>query len=263
MTTKWLTCRNWDYWQTYRRDRNAPPWIKVHRRVLQDMEWSMLTDSEKGQLVSMWVLAADRNGAIPNDARALQRLLGLDDPPNLNKFMDLGFLTPSGRHDDASVAPDRRQGDAPEAEAEAEVDTEEQSSAPGKTGNGKARDQRFDEFWKLYPRHRNKKKAREIWMRKHLDDKADTILADLRTRPYQDRQWRDGFIPLSTTYLNGERWEDEMEPMTGKPNGTGARPPDPDNPMRPDANGQIGYNPDGSRNLNYRGGKYWSQQNEQ
>lgn len=71
-------------------------------------------------------------------------------------------------------------------------------------------DKRFDEFWWLYPkdRRRDKKKAREVWKRKRLDDHADTILDDLKHRPSEDDQWQRGFIPLPTTYLRGERWED-------------------------------------------------------
>lgn len=137
MTARWLRCRNWEHWQTYRRDRNPPPWIKVHRRILQDMEWSMLTDAEKGQLVSMWVLAADRDGAIPDDARALQRLLGLDEPPDLPKFKELGFLTPEGRQDDAGVTSSGRQSDAPEPEADSQRRGEEKD-APAPSGAGRA-----------------------------------------------------------------------------------------------------------------------------
>lgn len=112
MASEWLKCRNWEFWQTYRRDRSAPPWIKVHRRILQDLEWSQLSDAEKGQLVSIWILAADRDGFVRNDPQLLQRVLGLDDPPNIQKFMDLHFLTSEWRHDDANTTPFGSQSDA-------------------------------------------------------------------------------------------------------------------------------------------------------
>jgi len=69
----------------------------------------------------------------------------------------------------------------------------------------------FDDFWQAYPEKRNKKKAREIWQRKKLDDQAGRLIEDVKTRIAKDRQWIDGFIPHATTYLNGERWEDEMK----------------------------------------------------
>jgi uncharacterized protein YdaU (DUF1376 family) len=68
---------------------------------------------------------------------------------------------------------------------------------------------RFDEFWQLYPVRKDKKKSLEIWKRRKLDQYAEAILFDLGQRPTMDRQWIDGYIPLPTTYLNRDRWEDE------------------------------------------------------
>jgi hypothetical protein len=83
---------------------------------------------------------------------------------------------------------------------------------------------RFDEFWSSYPRKLKKKYAREIWQRKKLDTHADVILADLNDRPSGDEQWREGFIPHPSTYLNQELWHDEWrsassEPLTQNANG--------------------------------------------
>lgn len=115
MTTVRMT--GWDKWQSYRRDRGTPPWIKVHRNLMSNAEWASLSDSEKGQLVSMWVVAADKGGEIPSDPNILRKVCQLDEAPNINKFIELQFIEAGGCHDDAKVTPDRRQGDAPETEA--------------------------------------------------------------------------------------------------------------------------------------------------
>lgn len=109
---KWLKVKNWEHWQTYRTDRGPPPWIKVYRRILHDMEWSMLSDAQKGQIISIWILAADKGGMVPNDSAALQRILGLTDSPDLSKFIELGLLEPTERHDGVNVTSIRRQRDA-------------------------------------------------------------------------------------------------------------------------------------------------------
>lgn len=70
---------------------------------------------------------------------------------------------------------------------------------------------RFEEFWNVYPIKKNKKKANEIWQRKKLDEKADFIIAHIVNRKERDQQWKDGFIPHATTFLNGERWDDEIK----------------------------------------------------
>ena len=112
MTTIRLT--NWDKWQSYRRDRGAPPWIKVYRSLMSNAEWAALSDAEKGQLVSIWLVAADKGGEVPADPAILRKICQLDEPPNVKKFMELDFVVPGGGQGDATVTPRRRQLDAPE-----------------------------------------------------------------------------------------------------------------------------------------------------
>lgn len=123
-----LKVRNWDKWQTYRADRGTPPWIKVHRNIFTNPEWVMLSDAEKGQLVSIWVIAADKSGKIPHSPLLIQKMAMLDTPPNINKFIELGFLSSDCQPLDAKVTPTRRQSDAPETEAETEAETETEKS---------------------------------------------------------------------------------------------------------------------------------------
>lgn len=82
----------WDKWQTFRKDRGTPPWIKVYRNLLSNEQWVCLSDEEKGHLVSIWILAADKNGEIPDNPKMIQRMAMLDTPPNLNKLIELEFL---------------------------------------------------------------------------------------------------------------------------------------------------------------------------
>lgn len=73
---------------------------------------------------------------------------------------------------------------------------------------------RFDEFWAVYPKRRDRKKARDAWQRKKLDSIADVLINDIKNRIVNDGQWLKGYIPLATTYFNGERWNDELEQPT-------------------------------------------------
>lgn len=119
---KYLRVANWEKWQSYRKDRGTPPWIKVYRNLLSNQDWSLLTDAEKGQLVSIWILAAERSGQIPTDPRVLRKIAMLDDEPNLKKFKELGFLELIGCQDDNQVASSGCQDDRPETETESETD---------------------------------------------------------------------------------------------------------------------------------------------
>jgi hypothetical protein len=78
---------------------------------------------------------------------------------------------------------------------------------------------RFDEFFREYPRDEGKKKAREAWARKKLEPYADKIISDVRERKLRHGQWLDKIIPHATTYINGERWNDAIDPKRNRPNG--------------------------------------------
>lgn len=99
--------RNWDKWQTYRTDRGNPPWIKVYRALMRNIDWITLTDEQRGQLVAMWLLAADKDGRVPADPSTLKTVCSMTNEPDLNLFKDKGFVVFG-----AKMAPDRRQDDA-------------------------------------------------------------------------------------------------------------------------------------------------------
>lgn len=117
--SEWIKIRNWEKWQSYRRDRGQPPWIKVHREVMRNPDWVALSDAQRGQLVAIWLLAADRDGVIPASPTLIQKLCYLDSVPDLQVFAERGFI-----EIDAAVASTWRQCDETEAETEAETEGE-------------------------------------------------------------------------------------------------------------------------------------------
>lgn len=80
----------------------------------------------------------------------------------------------------------------------------------------------FSEFWTIYPKKVDKKKSEAKWNRLTITVQR-TILADIPKRK-QTSGWKANYIPNPTTYLNGERWNDEIKteikehiPSTYKP----------------------------------------------
>ena len=86
---------------------------------------------------------------------------------------------------------------------------------------GSSGDDCFAAWWGIYPKKVKKKEARKIWNRMHLDQLAQTICKDTQARQEKDGRWLAGFVPDPTTYLNGERWKDEIEPPRANVNGHG------------------------------------------
>lgn len=75
----------------------------------------------------------------------------------------------------------------------------------------------FDQFWLLYPKKKDKSKAEKKWKKlKDVDQKV--VIEDIEKRK-ESREWKkDGgqFIPYPSTYLNGRRWEDDLEIYQGR-----------------------------------------------
>jgi len=70
----------------------------------------------------------------------------------------------------------------------------------------------FDVFWETYPRKTAKKAAARAWA-KVKPDEVPTLLAAVEKWKASD-QWRRGIIPHPATFLNGRRWEDELDAAT-------------------------------------------------
>jgi hypothetical protein len=193
---------NWDKWQTFRKDRGTPPWIKVYRNLLSNEQWVELTDSEKGQLVSIWILAADKNGQIPDSPKMIQRMAMLDSLPNLSKFIELGFLTPACQPLDNHEIKPCPQVDAPEKSRE-----ETDKSREEETLVGKPDDSDFETLWILYGKKGNRKTSLQKFNKLN---KANLALLKNHLPKYvqstPDLQYRKGL----QSYIEKECWNDEI-----------------------------------------------------
>jgi len=199
---KILKVKNWQEFQHYK-DRN-PPWIKLHRSLLTDYKFACLQDASKLHLVMIWLLASQTDNEIPADPKFLQNALHLDQEPNLNELIEKGFLFME--QDASSVLAGRKQVAMPETETETD-NTSISDMEDSDTETPEDRTSDFQVFWEVYPKKSAKKKAETAWNRLPEKKKA-AALQDIKRGRFDkvDRQ----FIPHPTTYLNGERWEDEM-----------------------------------------------------
>ena len=88
----------------------------------------------------------------------------------------------------------------------------------GRASAAKPLDPLFDQFWSAYPKKVAKEPAKKAFL-KHKPDQAllDKMLDALQRYKRSDQWIRDGgqYIPNPATWLNQERWEDEI-PTGGK-----------------------------------------------
>ena len=123
---RYLSVPNLDKNQHYK-DRR-PPWIKLHASLLQDYEFSLLTDAEKYQIIALWLLASQLDNKIPEDEGWLCGQIQAK-KININKFKELRML----ENHDCNTLAECYQSALVETEAEAEAETETDKEARGET----------------------------------------------------------------------------------------------------------------------------------
>lgn len=126
-----------------------------------------------------------------------------------------GTTFPPGRNH----VPVREEPRSPEPSENHQLTTKEpRESAHASRARPRATEAEFDAFWRAYPLRTAKKAARRAWEKIAASD-VGAIMAGIE-RAKNGRQWREGVIPHPATWLNGERWHDEVQaapPTTTEP----------------------------------------------
>lgn len=144
----------------------------------------------------------------------------------LNELADAGYLIRSrARNDDGTLAGVDMEltdpWDSPTLDNPTQVEPTQVHPTPKKTKlledqekkikNTHSHDEvtaDFDSFWELYPRKVAKGQAVKAYRSARKITDADTILKAVKRYPFNRDQPQ--FIPYPATWLNGERWADEL-----------------------------------------------------
>ena len=125
-----LIPKNWDTFQHYK-DR-CPPWIKLHRDILTNYEFSILPIEAKAIAPLLWLLAAEsKNGEIDLSLDALAFRLHIDSKTiasAIKSLIDKGFFI-----DASNTLADCYQVAIPETETEIETKKERETKTDSAT----------------------------------------------------------------------------------------------------------------------------------
>ncbi|MFK0086397.1 helix-turn-helix domain-containing protein [Pseudomonas sp. NPDC090755] len=72
----------------------------------------------------------------------------------------------------------------------------------------------FEQFWKLYPKKKSRKDALKAWNKLNPDAELQTLMITALSQHCVSRDWtKDAgqYIPMASTWLNGERWTDVLQ----------------------------------------------------
>jgi hypothetical protein len=113
-----MKIKNWSQFQHFK-DRR-PPWIKLYRDILDDIEWHELDAKSAKVLVMLWLIASESDGVIP-DTKKLAFRLRMTEKDTEASLIKLSHWL---EQDDINVISDGYQGDLPETETETETEGE-------------------------------------------------------------------------------------------------------------------------------------------
>jgi hypothetical protein len=100
-----LSIKNFERYQHYK-DRR-PLWIKLYNDLLDDYEFSQLSDNLKWHLVAMWLLASRYNNLIPCDPTWIAKQIGATTPVDVGTLITRGFVTASDSASDVLATPEQ------------------------------------------------------------------------------------------------------------------------------------------------------------
>ena len=115
-----MRIKNWTKFQHFK-DRR-PPWVKLYRDILDDLEWHELDPLAAKVLVMLWLIASENDGRIP-DTKTLAFRLRLTEIKTKEIVIKLSHWL---EQDDINVISSGYQVDSTERETETEKETDRQ-----------------------------------------------------------------------------------------------------------------------------------------
>jgi hypothetical protein len=206
-----LRIKNWDKFQHFK-DRR-PPWVKLYRDILDDIEWHELDPKAAKVLVMLWLIASEDGGNVP-DTKQLAFRLRLTPSETVQLLNKLNHWL---EQTDISTISSYQQTDSPETETETETDF---CAAQAQRDSLMTR---FELFYVAYPKKRNRGDAEKAWKALKPDEELTrTIVEAVRVAKQRDDWCKDGgqFIPYPSSWLRAKGWEDGMHaalPLNGQP----------------------------------------------
>jgi hypothetical protein len=205
-----LKIKNWHKFQHFK-DRK-PPWIKLYRDVLDDVDWHELDPLAAKCLVMLWLIASEDDGNLPS-IRTLAFRLRLSESQAKSMILKLNHYL---EQDDINLISERYQHDAPEIEKEIETDIETEAETETRARRASSIDPEFENrFWREWPNKVGKPAAVKAWAaaRKRGHSVASIMIGleiYISNKP-PDRPWLN-----PSTFLNQERFLDQPARTTEK-----------------------------------------------
>lgn len=148
-----MKIKNWSKFQHFK-DRR-PPWIKLYRDILDDLNWHQLDPLASKVLVMCWLIASEDDGQIP-DSKTLAFRLRMPEKQISDCLIKLSHWL---EQDDITPISGRYQDDALETETETETEKETKTETKKKAAVADPPEGVSQSVWEDFVQLRKVKKA--------------------------------------------------------------------------------------------------------
>lgn len=206
-----ITPKNWGDFQHYK-DRD-PPWIKLHKKLLDDYDFQSLPVASRALAPMLWLLASeDKDGVIKANEVKLAFRFRMSVGELTDALMPLIQADFFSVERDASemIAPCKPDA-MPETEAQEQTQVKAETDIPARKRASKpaVEPEGFAEFWQAYPNSKARPDALKAY-RQALAKGADppAIAAGALRYAQEVRGKEREFIKMAGGWLRDERWKD-------------------------------------------------------
>jgi hypothetical protein len=221
-----IRIKNWSKFQHFK-DRR-PVWIKLYRDLLDDMEWHRLDAEAAKALVLLWLIAADKDGELPDITTLAFRLRTSETTlkahiSSLSHWLisdDIGLISDVCQNDILEKRRDREETEKNICATQATPSLVGVDVAPleKKPVEPFAYSPDFEAFWKAYPRIRRtgKMAACRKWnalKKSGVLPPLEKIMKAVDAQTYSTAWRKDNgaYVPAPEVWLNKGRWDDYEE----------------------------------------------------
>lgn len=196
-----LRIKDWNEFQHYK-TRN-PPWIKLHKKLLDDPEFHALSGDASKTLAMCWLIASENNGYLP----AIEKLafrLRIDSTMLAKHLIELKHWLVD---DDSLMLAERLR----DACLETETETEKKDNPPNPLSPAQPEPPPdFSEFWKTYPKNLGSEvsasKAYELARRQGATHSEIIIGARIYAQFVKQNGTDPEFVTQASNWLKEKKW---------------------------------------------------------
>lgn len=211
----------------------ANSWFRLYAEFSTDPKVQMMSESDQRRLVM--ILCARCNGSVTLQDSEVTFLLRIsNDEWSVSKqlFIEKGFINEANEvlhweqrqyvSDSSKSRVAKHREKLKEAVTACNVTvtppeqnrTEQKETCASAQMQSKKEPIEFLKFWESYPKKKSKQEALRAWLKLKPDPELQTEILLAIENSKRDPQWlknNGDYIPLPASWINGKRWEDELE----------------------------------------------------